>query len=124
MTLDVEGVLAHEPESTEELARLLASPTRPTGFAAANDIAAIALIEAVERLGAAVPRDGSGGGFDGINLGSLSRIALTTVAQPRERMAEIGIELLMDRINGRAQDAPRHVLLEPTLVLWGTTAPP
>jgi LacI family transcriptional regulator len=124
VTLDVEGVLAHEPEATEELARLFDSDTRPTGFAAANDIAAIALIEAVERLGASVPRDVSVVGFDGINLGSLSRIALTTVAQPREQMAEMGMELLMDRIDGRARDEPRHVLLEPELVVRGTTARP
>lgn len=124
LTLDVEGVLAHEPGATGELARLLDSARRPTGFAAANDIAAIALIEAVERLGAAVPRDVSVVGFDGINLGSLSRIALTTVAQPRGRMAELGMELLMDRIDGRAEDPPRHVLLEPELVVRGTTARP
>ncbi len=124
VTLDVEGVLAHDSDATDELARLLDSGTRPTGFAAANDIAAIALIEAVERLGASVPREVSVVGFDGINLGGLSRIALTTVAQPRERMAEVGMELLMDRIDGRAQEAPRHVLLEPELVVRGTTAPP
>jgi LacI family transcriptional regulator len=123
LTLDVEAVLAHEPHATRELERLLDSTPRPTGFAAANDIAAIALIEAVERLGAAVPRDVSVVGFDGINLGSLSRIALTTVAQPRERMAELGIEVLMDRIDGRAPTEPRHVLLEPELVVRGTTAP-
>jgi LacI family transcriptional regulator len=124
VTLDVEAVLAHDPDATRELAQLLASSPRPTGFAAANDIAAIALIEATERLGAAVPRDVSVVGFDGITLGGLSRIALTTVAQPRERMAELGIELLMDRIEGRATPEPRHVLLEPALVVRGTTAPP
>lgn len=123
LTLDVEGVLAGEPGATRELARLLDSSRRPTGFAAANDIAAIALIEAVERLGAVVPEDVSVVGFDGITLGSLSRIALTTVAQSREQLAERGIELLMDRIEGRATGEPRTVLLEPTLVVRATTAP-
>ena len=51
VTLDVEGVLDHDPAATDDLARLLASDRRPTGFAAANDIAAIALIEAAERTG-------------------------------------------------------------------------
>ncbi len=113
VTLDVEAVLAREPEATRELERVLASSRRPTGFAAANDIVAIALIEAAERLGASVPEDVSVVGFDGITLGGLSRIGLTTVAQPRERMAEVGIELLMDRIEGRAAANPRHVLLDP-----------
>lgn len=124
VTLDVEGVLAGAPDSTTELARLLASERRPTGFAAANDIAAIALIEAAERLGARVPDDVSVVGFDGITVGGLSRIALTTVAQPQQRMAELGMELLMDRIEGRSESAPRHVFLEPELVVRGTTGPP
>jgi DNA-binding LacI/PurR family transcriptional regulator len=38
-------------------------------------------------------------------------------------MAELGIEVLMDRIDGRAPTEPRHVLLEPELVVRGTTAP-
>jgi LacI family transcriptional regulator len=70
-----------------------------------------------------VPADVSVVGFDGIALGALSRIGLTTVAQPRERMAEIGIRLLTERIEGAADGAPRHVLLEPELVVRSTTAP-
>lgn len=123
LTLDVAAVLAHEQAATDELERLL-GPGGPTGFAAANDIAAIALIEAVERLGASVPRDVSVVGFDGIELGGLSRIGLTTVAQPRARMAEISIELLMSRIDGGPGAPPRHVLLDPELVVRATTAPP
>jgi len=117
-------VLAHDPDATSQLAQLLDSGRRPTGFAAANDIAAIALIEAVERLGGRVPQDVSVVGFDGINLGGLSRIGLTTVAQPREQMAETGMRLLMDRIDGRVTSPARHVLLEPELVVRATTAPP
>jgi LacI family transcriptional regulator len=124
VTLDVERVLAHDEAATDELALLLSSERRPTGFAASNDIAAIALIEAAERLGARVPDDVSVVGFDGITVGGLSRIALTTVAQPQQRMAELGIELLMDRIEGSSESAPRHVFLEPELVVRGTTGPP
>jgi DNA-binding LacI/PurR family transcriptional regulator len=123
VVLDVEAVLANEPGAAGTLARLL-DDGGPTGFAAANDIAAIALIEAVERLGASVPRDVSVIGFDGIELGGLSRIGLTTVAQPRERMAEIGMRLLMERIELGPSGPPRHVLLEPELVVRATTGPP
>jgi LacI family transcriptional regulator len=123
LVLDVEAVLADEPGAADELAGLL-DGGGPTGFAAANDIAAIALIEAVERLGASVPGDASVVGFDGIELGGLSRIGLTTVAQPRERMAEIGMRLLMERVDGGPAAPPRHVLLEPELVVRSTTGPP
>lgn len=123
LTLDVEAVLANASGSTDAVADLLAT-TGPTAFAAANDIAAIALIEAVERLGLRVPADVSVVGFDGIELGGLSRIGLTTVAQPRAEMAEIGMRLLMERIKSGPSAAPRHVLLEPTLVVRSTTAAP
>ena len=63
-------------------------------------------------------------GFDGIALGGLSRIGLTTVAQPRERLAEIGMRLLMKRIESGPAAPPQHVLLEPELVVRTTTAPP
>ena len=124
VTLDVEAVLAHDADATRELGRLLESSRGPTGFAAANDIVAIALIEAAERLGASVPERISVVGFDGITLGGLSRIALTTVAQPIERMAELGMTLLLDRIDGRTTSTSRQVLLEPELVVRATTAPP
>ncbi|MGH3002604.1 MAG: LacI family DNA-binding transcriptional regulator [Gaiellaceae bacterium] len=123
LTLDVAGVLSGAPGATDEVARRLAE-SGATGFAAANDIAAIALIEAVERLGAAVPRDLSVVGFDGIALGALSRIGLTTVAQPRPRLAELGIRLLMERIENGPGAPPRQVLLEPHLVVRATTAAP
>jgi LacI family transcriptional regulator len=123
LTLDVEAVLAGDPGAAVELRRLL-ERDGATGFAAANDITAIALIEAVERLGLSVPRDVSVVGFDGIGLGGLSRIALTTVAQSTERLAEIGIRLLMERIELGPAAPPRRVLIEPELVVRATTAPP
>ena len=123
LSLDVEGVLGRVPGATDELARLL-EIGGATGFAAANDIAAVALVEAAERLGAAVPDDISVVGFDGIDLGALSRIGLTTVAQPREQLAATGIGLLLDRIDAGPGAPPRQVLLEPHLVVRSTTAPP
>jgi LacI family transcriptional regulator len=122
LALDVEGVLARAPGAADELARLL-RPGGPTGFAAANDIVAVALIEAVEALGAAVPADVSVVGFDGIGVGALTRIGLTTVAQPREQLAEAGIRLLLERIETGPAPPPRQLLLEPSLVVRTTTAP-
>jgi LacI family transcriptional regulator len=95
----------------------------PTGFAAANDIAAVALVETLERLGLAVPGDASVVGFDGIGLSALARIGLTTVAQPRAEIARIGVELLLERVSGTA-GPPRRVLLEPELIVRATTAAP
>jgi LacI family transcriptional regulator len=124
LSLDVEAVLAQAPGAIDELADVLGDGSGATGFAAANDIVAVALVEAVERLGASVPRDVSVVGFDGIGLGALARIGLTTVAQPREQLAVAGIRLLLDRIESGPAAPPRQVLLEPQLVVRSTTAPP
>ena len=91
-----------------------------TGFVAANDLTAIALVEALGRRGRAVPRDASVVGFDGIALTALAGVGLTTVAQPREEMARLGAQMLLERIAGN--DArPRRVVLEPKLVVRTTT---
>jgi LacI family transcriptional regulator len=60
-------------------------------------------------------------GFDGIALGALARVGLTTVAQPLAEMARVGVELLLGRV-ARPDRAPRTVLLEPELVVRATTA--
>jgi LacI family transcriptional regulator len=93
-----------------------------TGYAAANDMIAIELIEKLERSGARVPADVSVVGFDGIALGGLARIGLTTVAQPREQLAEVGVRLLLERIESGPAAPPRQILLEPHLIVRTTTA--
>jgi LacI family transcriptional regulator len=123
LSLDVEAVLARAAGATDALAEAIAGGGA-TGFAAANDIVAVALVEAVERLGVSVPAEVSVVGFDGIGLGALARIGLTTVAQPREQLAAAGIGLLLDRIESGPAAPPRQMLLEPRLVVRSTTAPP
>ena len=93
-----------------------------TAIAAANDILAIELIERLERDGRRVPADVSVVGFDGIAVGSLARIGLTTVAQPHEELAAAGIRLLLDRVRDGFDGPPRRILLEPRLVVRATTA--
>jgi LacI family transcriptional regulator len=92
-----------------------------TAFAAGNDLMAVQLIDALEAAGLSVPGDVSVVGFDGIELGAHSRIALTTVAQPRAELTTRGLELLLARIEGRG-GPPRGVRLEPSLMVRGSTA--
>jgi LacI family transcriptional regulator len=112
LSLDVDAVLAGASVEVDPCA---------TGFAAANDLAAVALVEALERGGRMVPRAASVVGFDGIALSGLARIGLTTVAQPRAEMASAGLRMLLERVAGAA-GPPRTVLLEPELVVRSTTA--
>jgi LacI family transcriptional regulator len=104
--------------------RVLAAPNPPTAFVASNDYNAIRLLDALERVGARVPHDVSVVGFDGIALGGLERIRLTTVAQPRERMAAVAVGALVERIEGTGASERLRARLDPMLIERGTTAPP
>jgi LacI family transcriptional regulator len=105
------------------LAEVFDRPEHPSAVVATNDNIAIALIEQLEARGRRVPDDVSVVGFDGSAVGALARVALTTVAQPAERLAQQSLTLLLDRIT-RGPEAPmQHVRLEPRLIVRGSTAP-
>jgi len=114
-----------DPGSDERaLRRVFAEQPAPTAMVAADDFTAIRLMELVEGMGLCVPRDVSVIGFDGISIGELSRISLTTVAQPAEQLAALSIRLLLNRIE-QGPDAPgEQHRLQPSLVVRGSTAPP
>ena len=107
-----------------EIRRMLTLGDPATALFASNDLLAIDLLETVEELGLVVPRDVSVVGFDDILVAGLARISLTTVVQPREELARIGIELLLERIDAGAEKAPLQCLLPPSLVVRGSTGPP
>jgi DNA-binding LacI/PurR family transcriptional regulator len=94
-----------------------------TAYAAANDVIAVRLIDALEAAGWRVPADVSVVGFDGTDLGAHPRIGLTTVAQPRAELIARGLELLRDRLAGRG-DGPRGVRLRGELIVRASTAAP
>jgi LacI family transcriptional regulator len=115
--------LRADRDLSAELERLLGSERPPTAFFVSNDLVAIDLIEALEQLGRRVPDDVSVVGFDDIALAGLARVSLTTVAQPRERLAELALEILLDRIETGEREPFRRVRLDPRLIVRGSTAP-
>jgi LacI family transcriptional regulator len=96
----------------------------PEAIVATNDNIAITLIEQLESRGWRVPDDVSVVGFDGSRVAALHRIGLTTVAQPVEQLAQLSVELLLDRIHGETPPERRHVRLEPKLIVRTSTAAP
>jgi len=73
--------------------------TRPTGLFCASDGMAIGVIVAAKELGLRVPQDVSVFGFDDIHLAAAYDPPLTTVRQPRRRLGEQAIALLLDRLD-------------------------
>ena len=105
------------------LAETLRGPSPPTAAFCSNDLGAIALLEQCDRLGVRVPGDLSVVGFDNVQLAGLARISLTTVAQPLDDLARLGVDMLASRLEGRLRGGPRHVTVPTTLVVRGSTAP-
>jgi LacI family transcriptional regulator len=106
------------------LERLLTGPERHTAVFCTNDLQAIALLEFADRHGLRVPEDFSVVGFDDVHFAGLARISLTTVRQPMEALAEVAVESVLARLAGIVDGAGRHEVLEPSLIVRGSTAPP
>ncbi|HEY1971627.1 MAG TPA: LacI family DNA-binding transcriptional regulator [Pseudonocardia sp.] len=102
---------------------LLGEPTLPTAVLAGNDWSAMGLLHALGRAGVDVPDAVSVVGYDDSHLSHLSRIDLTTVRQDAARQAQHAVRLVVARLDDPAL-AVRTTVLEPTLVVRGTTAAP
>lgn len=119
----LEGSLDDAGGHAAALAALaVAGRNRPTALFVANDFAALGAMAAAAETGLAVPGDLSVVGYDGIRLGALRSVGLTSVAQPLGRMGRLAAEHLFERIEGGRTRA-RHTLLEPALVIRSSTAP-
>ncbi len=94
----------------------------PTAMFVANDIAAIGAIAAIENAGLRVPEDISVVGYDGISLGGLRRVNLTTVGQPLAELGRRAAERLLHRIADPTAVAHRD-LVASELIVRGTTGP-
>ncbi len=93
-----------------------------TAVFAANDLSAIGTMNALAESGRAVPGDVSVVGFDDLRLAAYTSPPLTTVRQPATEIGRQATEILIGLINGRRVRRLRS-LLEPTLVVRGSTAP-
>ena len=107
-----------------EWRRVLAGPAGITAIFAANDFAAIDLLDVADAIGVRVPDALSVVGFDDVEMARLRRISLTTVSQPREALVRLGVEALLGRIEGRISGDPHVTQASVALIVRGSTAPP
>jgi LacI family transcriptional regulator len=114
----------HPERAVRDLRRALERSPAATAVVAANDFTALRVMEALEGMGLRVPRDISLVGFDGIAVGGLSRVSLTTVAQPQRELAQEGIRILLRRMAHGSTAPIEHRRLAPELLVRGSTGPP
>jgi DNA-binding LacI/PurR family transcriptional regulator len=115
---------AHNEAAGADAARaMLAAPTLPTAVLAGNDRCALGILDVFTRAGIDVPGDVSLIGYDDSRLSDNPRIDLTTVHQDAAGLAEHAVRLAVTMLDGGA-DTERDVVLDSSLVIRGTTAPP
>jgi LacI family transcriptional regulator len=87
-----------------------------------NDVSAIGAIRAFQEAGLNVPKDISVVGFDDIAASAFHYPSLTTIRQPLDRMGELAVKILIDRIESEPQTQP-ELAVQPELVVRESTGP-
>ncbi len=91
-----------------------------TAVFAANDVMAVGAMTALEEEGLRVPADMAVIGYDDINIASVMRPRLSTIAQPKYEMGWIAAQTVTRRM--AEPDGPRlEELLQPVLVVRDST---
>lgn len=95
----------------------------PTALIAYNDDTATAAMGVLAQQGISIPGEMSVIGWDDSQLGALSLVGLTSVAQEPAELARLAFERVVDRISQRRIEE-REIVLEPVLVVRASTSSP
>lgn len=101
--------------------KLLTMNDPPTAIFATSDLLAFGVLDAARSLDVRVPDDLWVTGFDNTDMAAWEGFDLTTVDQPVHQIVEIGVDLLLRRINDHSVE-PVVQRLACELVIRGSTA--
>jgi len=101
--------------------RLLSSGQPFDGIFCVNDLCALGAIDAAERNGFTVGRDVAIMGIDNLEIAGVSRISLTSIDQPYDRIIELAARSLIESIESNQPCAIRK-RLKPSLVVRESTS--
>lgn len=91
-----------------------------TALVAFNDLMALGAVGALRDAGVKVPRQLSVVGSDGIALGGMAGVGLTTVAAPIAEVGRVAVDLARQAAAGRAAGGG-HVTIQPALLARSST---
>jgi LacI family transcriptional regulator len=100
----------------------LAMPDGPTAILCTSNTIAMGALMALQECRVRIPGDMALVSFGNMEWSTLVTPPLTVVRQPTVEMGHQAARILLDRIGGKRQDtAPRHVVLEPQLIIRGSS---
>jgi len=88
---------------------------RPEALFFYTDVAALGFIQAVTETGMKVPVDVAVIGYDDVEMSEYAAVPLTTIRQPTDKIGMIAVEIIRDRIEGKA--VGNRTIFKPTLVI-------
>ena len=100
---------------------LLAEKDFPRAVLASYDDMAIGALRAIYEAGYRVPDDISVIGYDNIRVSEYLVSPLSTIAPPVREMVNIGVKMLLDKIENPEDTRKHKISLKPDLVLRATT---
>lgn len=109
----------HSPQSAEMAALADLEAHRPDAVFAVNGWIAPAVVASAEQLGLAIPQDLKLIAFDDFDPELSAYHNLTTIVQHVTQLADRAVNLLIDRVEGRAPPGER-IVLEPVLIPRGS----
>ncbi|NOU67995.1 LacI family DNA-binding transcriptional regulator [Paenibacillus sp. LMG 31461] len=110
----------HDETALHELLQL---DDPPTAIFAANNMLALGVIQSLRHRGLQVPRDMSVVCFDDFGPAGAINPFLTVASQPAYQFGKLGMQLLIERIEGEASDASRRIMLPSELIVRSSTQP-
>jgi LacI family transcriptional regulator len=112
-----------ESEGARLCAQLLDGRREFTAVAAANDLLALGCLDTFAERGVDCPAQISVVGFNDMPFAARFQPPLTTIHIPHYEIGTAAAELMLERLQG-ANGEPRHIRLEPTLVVRSSTSAP
>jgi len=104
--------------------QLLECNNPPTAVFTADGLMSTAAMVAISSLGLRVPKDISVACFDDLDWMEFITPGFTAVEQPLNELGASAASLMLARIEGEDKDRHRHEVLEATLNVRGSVAPP
>ena len=100
--------------------RLYAEMSDVDGVLCVNDLSAVGVMEAADAKGIRIGQNLAVIGIDDLEISATPRISLTTIRQPHDRIVELAVNALIDRIETHDTTNIR-LILDPELILRNST---